>query len=252
MADKADLMTKAMQYRKELGAESGSPVDVFSLAQNIEGLTLVYYPMGDKLSGMCVRTEDGNCVIAVNSGMSLGRQRFSLAHEFYHMRFDDNMTSICGKKIGCGNDIEKEADIFASYFLMPAAELESRAARFAAVHEDGKLSLDDVILLEQYFGVSHQAAVIRLKESRCMERSRVEEFLKSSVRGRAEMMGCATALYRPLPPDKQYMTYGSYIKQAELALQKGLIAAGKYEELLLCAFRSDLVYGGDEEAEIID
>ena len=47
MIDKADLMTKAIQLRKELGEDSNSPVDIFSLALNIEGLTLVYYPMGD-------------------------------------------------------------------------------------------------------------------------------------------------------------------------------------------------------------
>ncbi|MHB1484864.1 MAG: ImmA/IrrE family metallo-endopeptidase [Saccharofermentanales bacterium] len=252
MIDKVNLMTKAIQLRKELGDDSNSPVDIFSLAQNKENLTLVYYPMGDNLSGMCIKGESGNCVIAINSAMSLGRQRFSLAHEFFHMSYDENKVSVCGKKIGDGKDIEKKADTFASYFLMPAAELESKAALLAAKNRDGKLSLDDLIKLEQYFGVSHQAAVIRLKESTYMDRSRVEDFLTSSVRYRAEMMGYSSELYRPLPEEKQYKTYGHYVDQADQVLQNNLISYGKYEELLLTAFRADLVYGGEEDGEVID
>ena len=52
--DFADLMTKADVIRKKLGEDSNSPIDIFTLAQNIENLTLVYYPMGNNISGMCI------------------------------------------------------------------------------------------------------------------------------------------------------------------------------------------------------
>lgn len=252
MIDKADLMTKAIQLRKELGEDSNSPIDIFSLTQTIEKLTLVYYPMGDNLSGMCIKGKSGDCVIAVNSAMSLGRQRFSLAHEFYHLRYDDNMLSVCGKKIGDGKNIEKEADMFASYFLIPAAELECKAAQLVAKHEDGKLSLDDIIKLEQYFRVSHHAMVIRLKESAYMNRALVEDYLMSSVCNRAEMIGYNSELYRPLPAEKQYKTFGHYIEQADQLLKNDLISDGKYDELLLTAFRTDLVYGEEEDGDVLD
>ena len=48
------------------------------------------------------------------------------------------------------------------------------------------------------------------------------------------------------------MTYGRYIKRAEDLLSRGLISDGKYEELLLEAFRADLVYGLDEGGELVD
>ena len=54
MVDYAKLMAQAAVLRKRLGEDDSSPIDVFSLAQEIEGLTLVYYPMGEKLSGMCI------------------------------------------------------------------------------------------------------------------------------------------------------------------------------------------------------
>ena len=48
------------------------------------------------------------------------------------------------------------------------------------------------------------------------------------------------------------MNYGRYIKQAEELLKRGLISDGKYEELLLEAFRADLVYGLEEVGELVD
>ena len=252
MINKVDLMTKAIQQRIKLGEDNNSPIDIFSLAQNIDRLTLVYYPMGDAMSGMCIKCAGGERIIAINSAMSLGRQRFSLAHELYHLNYDNTMISLCGKKIGSGKDIEKNADAFASYFLMPAAALENKAALLASAHSDFKLSLDDVIRIEQYFGVSHQAAVIRLKDSAYMDPSNVEEFLICSVRQRAEMMGYSTELYKPLKAEAQYKTFGSYIEQANTLFQKELISAGKYEELLLDAFRPDMVYGDEEETDVLD
>ena len=78
MVDYAKLMAQAAVLRKRLGEDDSSPIDVFSLAQEIEGLTLVYYPMGEKLSGMCIKSQNGNNLIAINSAMTIGRQRFSI------------------------------------------------------------------------------------------------------------------------------------------------------------------------------
>ena len=161
MIDYADLMTKAERLRKQLGEDNNSPVDIFALAQGIETLTIVYYPLGNKISGMCVKGADGRCTIALNSSMTLGRQRFSLAHEFYHLFYDDNMKSVCAKSIGTGSEVEKMADAFAAYFLMPRAALADKADSLISKH-GGKIDLQDIIRIEQYFGVSHQTAVYQL------------------------------------------------------------------------------------------
>ena len=79
------------------------------------------------------------------------------------------------------------------------------------------------------------------------------DYLTIAVRRLAESLGYSSDLYRPLPKDKQYMTYGHYINQAEQLISKGLISYGKYDELLMDAFRSDMVYGnGEEEGDVID
>ena len=80
----------------------------------------------------------------------------------------------------------------------------------------------------------------------------VEDFLITSVRRRAEAMGYSPNLYLPLPENQQYKTYGHYIDQTQKVFELGLVSSGKYEELLLDAFRDDLVYGDDEGGDLID
>jgi Zn-dependent peptidase ImmA (M78 family) len=244
-------MTKAELLRIHLGEDHNSPIDIFSLAQGIEALTIVYYPLGNTLSGMCIKGTDGRCTIAINSSMTLGRQRFSLAHEFYHLFYDDNMKSVCAKSIGTGNEVEKKADAFAAYFLMPRAALAAKADSLQAKH-GGKLNIQDIIRIEQYFGVSHQATVYQLSICGYINKEDRKELLNTSVRRQAEAMGFSSDLYRPLPEEKQYCTYGHYIDQADQLLNQDIISYGKYEELLLAAFRDDLVYGIEEGGELID
>lgn len=249
----ADIMTKSIQLRTKLGEDANSPIDIFALAQDIKQLTIVYYPMGENLSGICLKGAAGNNVIAINSSMTVGRQRFSLAHELYHLYFDKNMTAVCAQKIGVGQETEKGADLFASYFLMPAAALQTKVEMLKAKNNSDDLSIHDVIRLEQYFQVSHKAAVIRLRQDKLLDADTADAMMSEGVRRLAESMGYSTELYKPLPAEKQYMTYGNYIDQAEQVLKRGLVSVGKYEELLLTAFRSDLVYGDNEEGEeVID
>lgn len=253
MIDYDTLIAKATMLRKDLGEIGSGPIDIFAMAHGIEGLTIVFYPFGEKLSGMCVKGQDGNNLIAINSSMTLGRQRFSLAHEFYHLYYDKNMISVCAKTINSGLEIEKAADMFASYFLMPVNSLYEYAEKLSNRNADKKLSLDDVIRIEQFFGVSHQAAVVRLMHTKFLSKKDGEDFLKEPVRLRAEALGFSSDLYKCLPEEKQYTTLGNYISMTESAFSKGLISEGKYEELLLDAFRSDIVYGSDgEEGEIVD
>lgn len=245
MIDKLDLCTKALSLRRKLGEDITSPVDIFSLAHTIPQLTLVFYPMGDRLSGMCIKN-DGNPVIAINSSMSVGRQRFSMAHELFHLYFDENEHStVCLMEIGCGNEVEKAADQFASYFLMPPLALSESIKKVQGILADN-LGIKEIVKLEQYFGVSRQAILCRLIEDNKLTVQQAEQFRPGVIRS-AVNLGYDDALYKPLPENKQYKTYGYYIQQAEELLEKDLVSTGKYEQLLLTAFRPDIVYGDEFE-----
>ena len=248
--DKTDILIKAQELRKKLGEDDESPMDIFALALSIDKLTLVKYPMGEHLSGMCIKSQNSN-IIAINSSMTLGRQRFSLGHELYHLYYDENMSAICNVAIGKGLPIEKEADQFASYFLIPPVSLKRKIQELKGSKPSRVLFVDDIVRLEQYFGVSRQAILIRLIDDRQISRIDAESMSRGVINSAARL-GFSDELYRCNKPEKQYGVYGSFIERINKAYEKELISDGKYEEMLLQAFRSDLVYGDEEGGEVLD
>ena len=247
MLDKLELSTKAQELREMLGEDANSPIDIFTLVAQIDDLTLVLYPLGENISGMCVR--DNNIkLIALNSTMSYGRQRFSLAHELYHLYFDEEAGfNVCSKRLDPKSENEKCADQFASYFLAPYKSLRL-AIKKAAGHS--QLSMRHVIALEQYFGMSHLAMLWRLVSEGYLYSNQLKDY-SSGVMSAARRLGFDDKLYKPTPVELQKKTYGHYLKQVEELRQKDLVSSGKIDELLLDAFRDDIAFGldGDEQGE---
>ena len=248
MRDKYELAKAASELRRCLGEDDHSYIDVFQLAHRIEPLTLVFYPMGERISGMCLKGAE-DVLIAINSSMTYGRQRFSMAHELFHYFYDDMDTMICSSDIGETTDVERNANIFASFFLAPPAALS------AVIKEIKKsrpiLDRAVVVKLEQMFGMSRQAMLVMLMDESELSFEDTAP-MRTNIISHALSLGYDDILYRPLPDYKVRMTYGRYIKRAEELLNRGLISDGKYEEFLLEAFRADLVYGLDEGGELVD
>lgn len=241
MIDKLDLNTKAQELRELFGEDANSPVDIFSLANQIEGLTIVYYPLGENISGMCVK-DDKVKLIAINSTMSYGRQRFSLAHEFYHLYFDDlSGFNVCAKKFDPKSEVEKKADQFASYFIAPYKSLMTMIRKVCGTNS---CSLQNIIAIEQYFGMSHQATLWRLVSEGYLTKDDVDKY-GVGVISAARSLGYDDKLYKPTPVELQRRTYGHYLKQVEELRQRDIVSSGKIDELLLDAFRDDIAFGDD-------
>lgn len=241
-----EIDSMAVNLRKEFGEDSMSPIDIFSLAKTMLELTTVLYPLGKNISGMCIKG-NGTNLIAINSGMSLGRQRFSMAHEFFHLKYDAEGTkNVCSIVIDGGDEKEREADMFASHFLLPSAAL------YNVLKECPSVSFENVVWLEQHFGLSRQAILYRLKNEGKID-SKLYNKMQVDVQYSASKLGYDIDLYKPTPEDKNMKTTGQYIRMADRLYSAEIISKGKYEELLLDAFRENLVFGNDdEEDEIID
>lgn len=82
MKEKIELNGEAINLRKKFGKDSNSPIDIFSLIHNNDDLTIVFYPMSNRMSGICIRDVE-NKNIGINSNSTYGRQRFTIAHELY-------------------------------------------------------------------------------------------------------------------------------------------------------------------------
>jgi len=247
-----ELNSNALKMRKILSEDSSSPVDIFSLINNMEKVTLVFYPMSDRISGICIR-EKNSKVIAINSNMSYGRQRFTAAHELYHLFFESELRSvICEKDISDSkSDSEKEADRFASYFLAPYDSLRAYLEEHNLL--DNKIfTTEDIINMEQIYQLSHQAMLYRLVYDGYLDWNSYNN-LKMAVSQRAIRLGYDDRLYKASEKDKKYFSIGEYVKKVEELKDRDLISNGKYEELLLDAFRADIVYNlGSEGIELND
>lgn len=248
MTDRLELMTKALELRKYLGLDDNAPIDIFRVVEKIDKLTIVFYSMGKRISGICNKGKNNTCVIAINSDMTLGRERFTLAHELYHKYYGKKDNYYCAIDNKDLRDEEADANIFASFFLMPEFGLHMQVKEL--IRDNGSIGLNDVIYLCSYYGVSYLSMVNRLFDSSYIDELRFNAL--SSMKGiikQAKLCGYNVDLFLSQDGNK-YKTYGYYIYLVHQAIEKELISNGKYEELLLDAFRSDIVYGDMEDGFI--
>lgn len=247
---KSELSYQANELRKRFGEDLSSPIDVFAILQSQENLTLVFYPFSDRISGMCIRSRKGEQLIAINSTRTLGRQRFTAAHELYHLYVQDEITTvICGNEIGTGKDEEeKNADCFASYLLAPNDALRSFIDKYLMKGARRPMTVEDIVRIEQHFRMSRQATLYRLVGDGWISLD-FSNMLRHDIIISARRLGFSNELYVPTPEDRQYFSSGSYIGLAERLMGSDVISNGKYDELLLDAYRADIVYNLEAEGQ---
>ena len=121
--DYFEMNELACGCRRQWKIDVNDSIDIFSLAINkMKNLTIVFKKMDDDLSGACLKLDKEN-IIFVNSKHRKGRQAFTIAHELYHLKYDENNFNICA--LNSDDEIEKKADLFASCLIMPHGALES-------------------------------------------------------------------------------------------------------------------------------
>ena len=170
--------------------------------------------------------------------MSKGRQRFTLAHELYHLLFEDDKRDLIICETSNDDDSEIEANIFASYLIMTYEGLE----RYAKVNNLTEWSLEEIIRAEQYFQISHHAMLFRLREHDFISLEECKELRSVQIGYNARINGFSDSLYVPSTKSEKYFSLGKYIRSVEKAFNNNKISPGKRDELLLDAFRSDLTY----------
>ena len=261
MRDHIKLNSFAVELRRDWDLNPYSPIDLFSIVlSKLPDLTILFYPMSDNTSGMCIKNIDGisiedlkankasqsentdsdynDMVVCINSNMSKGRQRFTLAHELYHLLFEDDNRDLIICETSNDDDSEIEANVFASYLIMTYEGLE----RYAKTNNLNEWTLQDIIRAEQYFQISHHAMLFRLKEHEFITKEECKELRSVTIGYAAKINGFSDDLYTPSNKSKKYFSLGKYIRSVEKAFNDNKITPGKRDELLLDAFRNDLTY----------
>ncbi len=152
-------MNSHIKYIQEIAEKALFGTDLASIPTPIEdvaqrfGLKVVEFDFPDSISGVLKKERN---VIGVNKKHHPVRQRFTIAHELGHF--------LLGHDIGNENDVvdddfdkpipkEKEANLFASYILMPEDSVKAEVKKINSI---------DLKHLAKTFNVSEQAMTIRL------------------------------------------------------------------------------------------
>ena len=229
------------ELRANFNIDNLSAVDVFSLARSTPRLSVLLYPLGESISGICVKHPDYS-LIAINSGQTYGRQRFTLSHELFHRYYDDRAgTIICPNGASSATDVERDADSFGSFFLIPRLALKNEIRDKAISPScplDDKL-LSGIIEIEQKYGMSRRALLVRLEDEQALSRDQIE-WLSRDIKKNALRLGFSAALYSRSQGEHAKQASGYYVDLISELLANGTISRGKAREYLSDGFRNDI------------
>jgi len=223
------LLAAEERSRLDLGED---PIhDLFQLLES-QGIKVLKYRFAPEsgIAGCFFFDEpDGPCIV-VNAAQSLGRQRFTAAHEYCHYLRDPELRGHAEPGVGVGKEPhERRADAFAAAFLMPADGV-SQYLEELGLSKGDPISPKDVVLLCRYFGVSYEAMLWRLKTlGWCSEEQR-QQLMAFQPTKVARAMGLDPDVFErpseelPLPPRYVYLAIKAYEKEE--------ISLGKLAELI--------------------
>ncbi len=218
----------ANELRGKLGIPVNQPVNLDN-ACNLQKIHLIYKPFGrTSFSGISLK-KNREKFLLVNSSKAKGHQNFTIAHELYHLLYDnkhDRYICYSGQFEDDRKGIERKAEIFAIHFLLPDE---------GVLHylKKGKINiknppLEKIALLEFIFKVSHQATLIKLLEMKIITEKYKEKITPGITKAALEY-GFDTELYEATNKTQVVSPYIFYVKEAS---EKNLISEGKLRELL--------------------
>jgi len=160
MPTRSEIEDLANTLIKEAGVEEQLPVPLEKIAAYLGFETRGFTPQAEnpemaKISGLI---DYASKKILVNASESLGRQRFTLAHEIGHAYLHKGEQAIIDYRADLDNpdsDKEREANQFAAALLMPREEFIEQWERL----------LGNKHLLALIFGASKQAIEIRARNA---------------------------------------------------------------------------------------
>lgn len=138
------------------------PIDPFKILHDAG----IYVMLKDfeKLDGIIINDEENCTIVGINSNNNWQRQRFTAAHEYCHFIKDLNKEIGSTDYIEClkksNKKIEKYANDFAGYLLMPTDELKIVCEQYKNKH--GFIDFESITIIAEYFGVSFSSCLNRI------------------------------------------------------------------------------------------
>lgn len=223
----------AEKFRYQEGLSQSESINAKMLVRKLN-ITLVYRPLSENSFGISCKSGEKRFVL-INSKSTRGRQHFTIAHELYHLYFDENpLPHMC-----CGGPAmgeEKSANRFASALLMPREGILSCISGEEITRHD--VNIATILRMEQLFGVSHSTLLIRLKDLGLITSARFDVLERIPVKETAREWGYDSALYEA---GNDGVVIGDFGEKARRLFEISKISEGHYNELM------NMLYGGTGE-----
>lgn len=223
------IENEASRLRAQFMLGDRHPIDAESLLVD-KGILTVYTPMSDNFSGMCLKYDEKTNFILINSTMPMGRQNFTIAHELYHLYVQDPKTfevHSCDIKKP-QSAIERHANEFASYFLLPTNGVVDVMNRINC--NRSSINPAHIITMCGYFGVSYQAMLVRVDKILRLPNAKLTELKDITPTHYAELNGLKTDVF--CVPKREGIIVGDYASKAQALFIAGKISKGHLIELI--------------------
>ncbi len=214
----------ASKFRVQAGLNLSEPLCP-RIVLRMLNITAMFRPLSETSYGISCKSKSGRMFMMVNSNSTIGRQNFTIAHELYHLFYDESPTPHMCRGMAEGE--EKNANIFASSLLLPQDGILPIISFDEIV--DRNVHISTILFLEQLYSVSRQTIVFRLKDLGLLTRKRCTELLSLPVRESAKEYGYDTSLYEP---GNEGLFIGNFGTKARTLYENGKISEGHYNELL--------------------
>jgi Zn-dependent peptidase ImmA (M78 family)/DNA-binding XRE family transcriptional regulator len=153
-----DPVEIAYLAREKIGLDKKEPIfDICSLLEKSGVKIYLYKPILKKCFGMSLGQDDGGPVIAINifNSIPIERQIFTSVHELGHLILHKD--SYKANILEENEQEEKEADEFASYFLMPEESFIEKWEETYGLHW-----VNRVLQIKRIYKVSYKTVLKRL------------------------------------------------------------------------------------------
>lgn len=196
-----------------------------------QGFQVFAVPLGpgpEALSGLFFQHPELGPIIALNADQAYTRRPFTMAHELAHALFHyDREVVLC--RSHDQRPLERFADCFASFFLVPPEALQDYLTRSGWREVS---SPEQIVHLARYFGVSYGAMYQRLTDDRRLAtRARVSDVKPIAL---AKALGYSPSRFefgeRPLPLEERLPRV--FLELAGEAIRERRLSAQRVAEML--------------------
>lgn len=210
-----DSLVAAADTLRLLDIDQTQPVDPFSAIDQL-GLNLVIADLDNLLGAVLPH---GNGGVLITSQRPIGVQRYTAAHEIGHWILHSDELRLDGQEQVFGqpsSQRERQAQLFAAYFLMPPPLMQAAVSRHGL--RPGDIRPEQVYLVSRDVDVSYEAATRRLAAMKLIGSAEVASLLKV---GRLNALRRAFDGHRPVDGHADLWRTDATVEHAPLPVREG-------------------------------